>query len=84
MPEDFEKWITTAEAGELSGYNVYHVRRLAVQGKIEAKKQGRDWFLSKSSLLEYVERMQALGPAKHDPWRTGARQHDEDEAEAGD
>ena len=79
MPDDFDQWITTQEAATLSGYNVYHIRRLAVRGRIEAKKQGRDWFLNRDSVLAYVARIEQLGRAKYDPWRTGARCKDDDE-----
>jgi hypothetical protein len=33
--------------------------------------------LSKADVLAYAEKMKQLGPAKHDPWRTGARQRQE-------
>lgn len=79
MPEDFDQWITTAEAAELSGYRPFHLRRLAANGRIEAKKQGRDWFVNRDALLAYVAEIERLGRAKFDPWRTGARQR-EDEA----
>jgi excisionase family DNA binding protein len=68
------EWITTTEAAELTGYTDARFRQLAASGAIAAKKRGRDWFLSKADVLAYTEEMKQLGTAKHDPWRTGARQ----------
>lgn len=48
-----EDWITTLEAAELSGYDPEHVRRLARAGKIDAKKWGQEWMISKVSILKY-------------------------------
>ena len=74
--EDFNptEWITTKEAAELIEYDVSHVRRLVRDGLVKGIKRGRDWFLSKADVLAYAEEMKRLGPAKHDPWRSGARQ----------
>ena len=76
MAEDFNpiEWITTDEAAELIKYDVSHIRRLVREGLIKGIKRGRDWFLSKADVLTYAEEMKKLGTAKHDPWRTGARQ----------
>jgi excisionase family DNA binding protein len=76
MPNGFNTtdWITTKEAAKLTGYKVKYLRQLISQGRLEAQKLGRDWFLNKAKLLSYADEMKHLGPAKHDPWRTGARQ----------
>jgi excisionase family DNA binding protein len=58
MPED---WITTAEAAQLSGYHVNHVRRLIVAGKVRARKFGPVWQVSKSDFLAYVQRLEQAG-----------------------
>jgi excisionase family DNA binding protein len=67
------EWLTTAEAADLTGYSVQYVRRLIKKGRVRAKKWVRDWMIDKASLLEYQRTMAQLGPARHDPWRTGAR-----------
>ena len=67
------EWITTAEAVELTGYRVRYLRQLVNQGRIRAVKRARVIFIDRESLLAYAEEMKRLGPAKHDPWRTGAR-----------
>jgi excisionase family DNA binding protein len=63
MPE----WITTVEAAQVSGYDVQYVRELARAGRIGAEKKGRDWWIDRDKLKEYLETMDALGPKKFDP-----------------
>jgi excisionase family DNA binding protein len=67
------RWITTSEAAELTGYTAAYFRQLISRGRLQGKKRGRDWFLDKIEVLAFAEEMKKLGPAKHDPWRTGAR-----------
>ena len=66
------QWLTTSEAAELTGYNKSYLRRLLRKGHIEGVKRGRDWLLSRQSVLEHKRRMDALGTQKHSP-----KQHDE-------
>ena len=61
-----EDWITTAEAVTLSGYHIEHLRELARDGKIKAQKWGREWQVSRSSLLAYIRKTEKLG-AKRGP-----------------
>jgi excisionase family DNA binding protein len=74
--ENFDpvEWITTTEAAELTGYTDAYLRQLIGRDRLQAKKRGRDWFLSKADVLAYAKEMKRLGSAKFDPWRTGARQ----------
>ncbi len=62
-------WITTAEASRLTGYSAITLRLLAREGRIKARKRGRDWFLDKANVLAYAEEMKRLGTAKHAPTR---------------
>jgi len=64
-----EGWITTREAAALTGYTTAYIRQLAIRGRVEAQKVGRDWLISRESLLAYKRKMDALGPQKHNPWR---------------
>ncbi len=68
---DFDplEWITTNEAAELTGYASAYLRQLILQGRLPAKKRGRDWFLRKADVVAYHEEMQRLGADKHNPWR---------------
>lgn len=64
-----EGWITTDEAQALTDYSRAYLRWLANQGRIEARKVGRDWLIDRESLLAYKAGMEALGGQKHNPWR---------------
>jgi excisionase family DNA binding protein len=64
-------WITTDEAGELTGYSKAYLRGLASGGRVEARKIGRDWLVERESLLAYKAQMDALGGQRHNPWRRG-------------
>ena len=70
---NIDGWLTTRGAAELSGYSAKYLRRLARQGRIDARKVGRDWLINRESLLAYVAEMDCLGPAKHNPWRSTTR-----------
>jgi excisionase family DNA binding protein len=61
-----DDWITTAEAVTLSGYHVDHLRELAREGKIKAQKWGREWQISRASLLDHIRRVEKMG-AKRGP-----------------
>ena len=58
MPND---WITTADAVALSGYHPERIRELARERKIKAQKWGRDWQISRSSLLRYLQTARKSG-----------------------
>ena len=58
-----EKWITTQEAAEISGYNVQHIRRLARGGFINSKKWGKEWMIDRVSVMEYLEK-EGHGPQR--------------------
>ena len=65
--------ITTTEGATLTGYSAFYVRQLARTGRIEARKLGRDWLVSKASLLAFKSQMDALGADKHNPRRQEGR-----------
>ncbi len=54
-------WLTTQEAAELAEYHLNHIRRLIRVKEIEAKKWGRDWMVSRESLLAYLDQTKAQG-----------------------
>ena len=71
MSDEFDhtEWVTTVQGEQLTGYSSVTLRQFAREGRIKAQKWGRDWFLEKGSLLTYVQEMERLGTAKHDPTR---------------
>lgn len=64
-----ENWLNTTRAAQLTSYSQAYMRILARSGQVEARKVGRDWLINRESLLAYKQRMDRLGPQKHNPWR---------------
>jgi hypothetical protein len=54
LPE--KKFISTAEASELSGYNPDHLARLAREGAVEAIRVGRTWHVERESLESFLKK----------------------------
>lgn len=46
--------MTTKEAADKIGSNVSYVQRLCMQGKLDAKKFGRDWLIDPESVIQYI------------------------------
>ena len=70
-------WITTGQASAMTGYSVQYLRRIARQGRVKARKWVNAWMIDRAALLDYKQRMDDLGPGRHDPWRTGSRHKNE-------
>lgn len=85
MSDDFNRteWITTAEAAELTGDDVAHIRYLVREGIVRSSKFGRAWMVHYESIRAYTDEMKQLGAAKHDPWRVGARKRKTEAARQG-
>ena len=58
----WDKLITLQEAAKFSGLSYSHVRHLARQNEIWAKKLGRDWFTTEKAVQEYLARDRRPGP----------------------
>jgi excisionase family DNA binding protein len=56
-----DELITTAEAADISGYHQEYVRSLLKEGRIEGKKFGPIWQVSRTSLTKYLEKMEGKG-----------------------
>ncbi len=46
--------LTTPEARQLSGLSKVQLARLCRESKIDCIKRGRDWFISRRSLVNYM------------------------------
>jgi len=68
MSETMNGWITTNAGAKLTGYTPAYVRQLARLGRIQSRKMGRDWLVSREELLAHKTRMDELGTDKHNPW----------------
>ena len=66
------EWITTDEASQISGYHVNYLRQIIRKNKIMAEKRGRDWWVDKTSLLEYVAHAATTTDKRHGPGTTRA------------
>jgi excisionase family DNA binding protein len=63
-----EDKLTVAEAAELTGYSAGHVRYLIRNDKVDAEKIGqRVYVVDRQSLVDYANKMEALGTEKHAP-----------------
>ena len=54
--------ISLSEAAEISGLSHDHLRRLAGQGELWAKKIGRYWVTTEKADREYLSRNRRPGP----------------------
>ena len=58
--------ISLQEASKLSGLSHDHLRRLAGQGKLWAKKIGRNWVTTEQAIQDYLSLDRRSGPKKGD------------------
>lgn len=59
-----DELISLSEASEFCGLSSDHLRRLAEQGKLKAKKIGRNWVTSRAAIEEYLEKRNPPGRPK--------------------
>lgn len=64
IEERFEDLISLREAAENCEMSPDHLRRLAEQGKLRAKKVGRNWVTTKGYIEEYLEKRNPRGRPK--------------------
>ena len=58
------EWILVKEAAEYTGYSEGHLRHLLINGLVEGRKFGRDWFTTKEALDRYLATKPRPGPQK--------------------
>ncbi len=56
-----DKWLTTQQASELSGYTADHIRRLIKTQRITARKVSIVWLVDRDSLLAYLKSAEKMG-----------------------
>ena len=61
-----ENLISLKEAGAINSLSPDHLRRLAEQGKLDAKKIGRNWITTEDSINKYMEKRKPRGRPKKD------------------
>ena len=57
-----DELITLSEAAEMSGFTTRHLRYLAENSELWAKKLGRNWFTTTQAVEEYLARERRPGP----------------------
>lgn len=57
-----EGWVTTAEAREITGLTRARLSKLALEGKLEARKSAGRWHFNKKSLAEHMKRREKYMP----------------------
>jgi excisionase family DNA binding protein len=61
-----EELISLAEAAAISGLHRGHLRRLAEQGELKARKIARNWVTTRRAVEEYLGDIEKR---KNDPWK---------------
>lgn len=59
--------LTPEQAAELLQVSVFHVRELARQGTIPARKIGRVWRFSRRQLIEWLEQTEPRNEGRPEP-----------------
>jgi excisionase family DNA binding protein len=59
---ELDDLISLKEAAKISGLSHDHLRRLAGQGDLWAKKIGRDWVTTERAVKKYLARDRRPGP----------------------
>jgi excisionase family DNA binding protein len=66
---DDTKWITVAQAAEISGYNAVYLRRLIRKGEIDYRMFGFMYQVNKKSLLKYLKEAEKKSDKRYSPKR---------------
>jgi excisionase family DNA binding protein len=74
-------YLTVEEVAEILGYHSESVRRIIREGKLGADKKSRVWLIPREALKEYQKTL--AGKSKHDPWRPGAREQENETTDSG-
>lgn len=62
-----EEWLTTAEADEISAYNLQYIRLLIRTGRLDARKFGDVWQVNRASLHNYLNAAKESGNKRRGP-----------------
>lgn len=69
MDDPGNVWMTVAEAAEWSGYHPHYLRELIRRDKIDAVKKGGSWWVSRQSVVAYLEMARSTGNESYGPRR---------------
>jgi excisionase family DNA binding protein len=54
-------WVTTSKAAEQTGLTPDYIRRLIRSHKVEGRKWGNSWMVSRESIEQYAQNARGLG-----------------------
>ncbi len=49
-----QEWLTTTELAKLAGAKQARIRRIILEGRLEAEKRGRDWFIAQDEAHRWL------------------------------
>lgn len=55
-------YVTSNEAAEIANVTPGRIRQLLVEGRLKAKRLGRDWFIKRESIEAYAQSNRKPGP----------------------
>jgi len=58
------EWLTTSESADMSGYHPEYIRELLRDGKIEGRKFGIAWQVSRQSLFADIDTIEEEGEGR--------------------
>ena len=67
----YDDCLTAEAASKLTGYNIQHIRRLALAGTLDAHRVGRSWLIKLSSLKHYLNEVVPKGDGRFGPRGNG-------------
>lgn len=72
LPDDrpgviVEDCVTADAAARLTGYNIQHLRRLCLAGRLDATHVGRSWLIKVKSIEAYLNEVVAKGDGRFGP-----------------
>lgn len=66
------EWIDTEEAHQISGYSLFHLRRLLRENKVTGKKKGGAYWIDRASLEAYLKSASEADDKRHGPKNSSA------------
>jgi excisionase family DNA binding protein len=67
----FDDCLTAEAASKLTGYNIQHIRRLALAGTLDAHRVGRSWLFKVASPMYYLNELVPSGDGRFGPRGNG-------------
>ena len=66
LPTEFAPLLSLAEAAEISGIDAQALKKAAQEGRLSARKVGRNWTTSEAEVMSYKASRKHRGPHKEE------------------